>query len=97
MSPISPPRWAITRPCTMPRAFHVAYGGDHLYYARCEGNACDIQVADPADYVGMQASLALDSHGYPHIAYYDVGLSEFCNDEKVKYARWDGPPGRSRW
>ena len=69
---------------------HIAYGGDHLYYARCVGSACTIQTVDPSDYVGPYASLALDSSGNPHIAYYDIGKSEFCNDEKVKYARWTG-------
>ena len=69
---------------------HVAYGGDHLYYARCVSGACTIQTVDPTDYVGPYASLALDSNGNPHIAYYAIGESEFCNDEKVKYARWTG-------
>jgi hypothetical protein len=72
---------------------HVAYGVDHLYYARCVGVSCTIEVVDDTDYVGKYASLALDSHGYPHIAYYDTGMMDFCNDEKVRYAAWDG----SQW
>lgn len=72
---------------------HAAFGGDHLYYARCENGICAVETVDPSDYVGMYASLALDSQGNPHIAYYDVGQTEFCNDEKVKYAAWDG----SQW
>jgi len=72
---------------------HVAFGGDHLYHARCENTSCTVETVDPADYVGMYASLALDSLGYPHIAYYDAGLMDFCDDEKVKYAAWDG----SQW
>lgn len=69
---------------------HAAFGGDHLYYARCEGSNCAVQVVDPADFVGQQASLALDSHGYPHIAYFAIGPEDYCNDEQIKYARWDG-------
>jgi len=72
---------------------HVAYGGDHLYYARCTGGSCVVATVDSSDYVGLYASLALDSQNHPHIAYYDVGLSDSCNDEKVKYAAWDG----SQW
>lgn len=72
---------------------HVAYGADHLYYATCTGVACTVQVVDDTDYVGLYASLALDSLGHPHIAYYDIGLMDSCNDEKVKYAAWDG----SQW
>lgn len=72
---------------------HVAFGGDHLYYARCENTTCSVETVDPADYVGYYASLALDSLGRPHIAYYDAGIMDFCDDEKVKYAAWDG----SKW
>lgn len=69
---------------------HAAFGGDHLYYAHCEGVDCAVQVVDPADFVGQQASLALDSQGYPHIAYFAIGPEDYCNDEQIKYARWDG-------
>ena len=73
---------------------HVVYGGDHLYYAVCVGTSCTIQTVDSADSVGSQASLALDSQGHPHIAYHDAGLEiGFCNDWKLKYAKWDG----SQW
>ncbi len=72
---------------------HVAFGGDHLYYARCENANCAVETVDPTDYVGMYASLALDSRGRPNIAYYDVGQMDFCDDEKVKHAAWDG----SQW
>ena len=71
-------------------SLHAAYGGDHLYYARCESSVCTVEVVDPIDYVGSQASLALDSEGYPHIAYYSVGQGDYCNDEKIKYAAYDG-------
>jgi hypothetical protein len=69
---------------------HVAYGGDHLYYARCAAGSCTVDTVDPSEYVGAYASLALDSLGRPHIAYYDMGIQDYCDDEKVKYARWDG-------
>jgi hypothetical protein len=75
---------------------HAAFGGDHLYYARCENGICAVETVDPSDYVGMYASLALDSQGNPHIAYYDLGQTEipgFCDEDKVKYAAWDG----SQW
>jgi len=72
---------------------HVTYGSDHLYYARCVGTSCTVEVVDSTDFVGMYASLALDSHGHPHIAYYDTGLLDTCDDEKVKYAAWNG----SQW
>lgn len=72
---------------------NVAYGDDHLYYARCVGVDCTVEVVDAADYVGMYASLALDRQGYPHIAYYDLGKMDTCDDEKVKYAAWNG----SQW
>src|SRR4030066_288485 len=34
-----------------------------------------------------------DNRGFPHTAYYEAGLMDFCDDEKVKYAAWDG----SQW
>jgi hypothetical protein len=72
---------------------HAAFGGDHLYYARCENGICAVETVDPSDYVGTYASLALDSQGHPHIAYYDDGQMSYCDDEKVKYAAWNG----SQW
>ena len=73
---------------------HVVFGGDHLYYAKCVGTTCTIQTVDNSDSVGSQASLALDSQGYPHIAYHDAGLTiGSCNDWKLKYAKWTG----SQW
>lgn len=70
---------------------HVAYGGDHLYYAYCVGTVCTVQTVDSSVNVGSQASLALDSLGRPHIAYHDAGLDTgSCNEWKVKYAAWNG-------
>lgn len=62
----------------------LAYGGDHLYYAAWDGSQWNIQVADASDYVGEYATLALDSFGYAHIAYYDH------DNQRLKYARQVG-------
>ncbi len=56
-------------PDDLPRA---VFGGDHLYYARHNGTFWLVETADPADKVGEYASLALDSAGNPHVAYYDA-------------------------
>jgi hypothetical protein len=50
----------------------VAYGGDHLYYARYDGSTWNITTVDGSFGVGQYASLALDRNGNPHIAYYDA-------------------------
>lgn len=51
---------------------HMAYGGDHLYYATFDGVTWQSVVADPAPGVGQGASLALDASGVASIAYYDA-------------------------
>jgi hypothetical protein len=60
---------------------HIAYGGDHLYYAYNNGAAWTYEIADNSDGVGLYASLALDSNNRPHISYYDAATGS------LKYAR----------
>jgi len=50
---------------------HVAYGGDHLYYAWFDGSNWVRTVIDDSPMVGQYASLALDNSNNPRIAYYD--------------------------
>jgi len=50
---------------------HIAYGGDHLYYAWHDGVSWHLETVDDSPGVGMYASLTLDGSGYPHISYYD--------------------------
>ena len=63
---------------------HIAYGGDHLYYAWHDGTTWHRETVDPAIGVGAYASLALDTAGHPHISYYD----DLKDD--VRYAYFDG-------
>ncbi len=62
---------------------HIAYGGDHLYYAWQDGTQWHYETIDPARGVGASASLALDSNDYPHVAYYDSANGD------LKYAYQD--------
>ena len=50
---------------------HVAYGGDHAYYATYNGATWLYEIVDRTRVVGSFASLALDSVGRPHMAYRD--------------------------
>ncbi|MDH7486327.1 MAG: carboxypeptidase regulatory-like domain-containing protein, partial [Anaerolineae bacterium] len=63
---------------------HIAYGGDHLYYAWHDGAAWHLETVDPSPGVGRYASLGLDGAGFPHISYHD-GVHG-----SLKYARWTG-------
>ncbi len=62
---------------------HVAYGGDHLYYAYHDGVRWRYETADPASRVGAFAALGLDAYGRPHTSYYDEG------SQALKYAYRD--------
>src|SRR4030042_2109936 len=63
---------------------HIAFGGDHLYYAHHDGSNWFFEKVDPSDGVGLFASLALDSSNRPHISYYDTIHGA------LKYAYFDG-------
>jgi hypothetical protein len=45
------------------------------------------ETVDDSHWVGWENAIALDSSGFPHIAYYDV------ENDSLKYAHWDG----SQW
>jgi hypothetical protein len=62
---------------------HIAYGGNHLYYAWHDGTSWHYETADSSPGVGAFASLALDQEGYPHISYMDG------TNMDVKYAYKD--------
>jgi len=53
-----------------------------LVSASGQSNTWKIEVVDNAGYVGVNNSLALDSHDNPHISYYDH------LEGNLKYARW---------
>lgn len=62
---------------------HIAYGGDHLYYAYFDGSWHQ-ETVDPAFGVGRYASLAVDKNNRPHISYYDAV------NGYLKYAFYNG-------
>ncbi len=64
---------------------HIAYGGDHLYYAWHDGTAWRTETADPAAGVGAYASLVLDGEGNPYISYY-LQPHYLVNYGTLKYA-----------
>lgn len=70
---------------------HIAYahvGLGDLLYAHWDGSSWQFSDADSRryhnSYVGIGNSIAVDSNGYPHIAYFDASR------ETVKYAHYDG-------
>ena len=63
---------------------HIVFGGDHLYYGYHNGTSWSIETVDPANGVGLFASIALDASDRPHIAYYDA------LNGALKYAYWNG-------
>ncbi len=62
---------------------HIAYGGDHLYYAWYDGAEWQYETVDTAPDTGWSASLVLDGSNYPHIAYND------SMNDVLKYAYQD--------
>ena len=64
---------------------HIAYGGDHLYYAFYDGTSWNYETVDLSTGVGECASIALDSSGKVHISYYD------STNGDLKYATTDVP------
>jgi hypothetical protein len=46
----------------------------NLYYAVFDGSVWHIELVDDNDDVGHHSDLALDDSGYPHIAYWDLGM-----------------------
>ena len=59
---------------------HIAYGGDHLYYAFYDGNRWQYEIADNSSGIGQYASIVLDANNKAHISYYQEGNRE------IKYA-----------
>jgi len=60
---------------------HIAFGGDHLYYATYDGTSWVGETVDLSDNVGHYTSLFIDSNDHPHISYYDAYYGT------LKYAR----------
>ena len=60
---------------------HIAFGGDHLYYASYDGTNWTVETVDSSDNVGQFTSLFIDSNNHPHISYYDAYYGT------LKYAR----------
>ena len=50
---------------------HVAYGWNHLFHARYDGERWHYEIVDSSLAVGRYASLALDPGERPHISYHD--------------------------
>ncbi len=62
---------------------HIAYGGDHVYYARRGPTGWNLETVDSSPDVGADLSLDLDRDGYPHLAY-----ASFWNNT-LRYAYQD--------
>jgi len=67
---------------------HVAYGGEHLYYAYFDGNSWQSEMVDGNSYVGQYTSIALNGD-HIHISYYDSlhGCLKYAH--KVGAGGWD--------
>jgi len=64
---------------------YIAYGGDHLYYARHDGSQWRTERIDNWPGVGECTSLALDEDDHPHIS---------CTNDGLIYAEYDGAAWR---
>ena len=61
---------------------HIAYGGNHLYYAYYDGSIWRYETIDSSSKVGQYASIAIDKSGKAHISYYDADN----HNHALKYA-----------
>ena len=52
---------------------HIAYGEDHLYHARFNGEEWETEIVDPEPGVGKFANIAIDYLGRIHICYWKWG------------------------
>ncbi|MGQ9706407.1 MAG: hypothetical protein ACUVWP_05320 [bacterium] len=68
-------------------SFHEWYYGD-LMYGYKEGDKWVIQIIDSQDNAGMGNTIAIDSKGYPHIAY--DHYIDSTRRRELKYAYYDG-------
>ncbi len=65
--------------------FYETFGSTHLVHAWMDGaEGWQLETVDDQGAVGAWASIAVDSGGHPHIAYYDGTNGD------LKYALWDG-------
>ncbi len=62
----------------------VGTQNDFLKCATLTASGWNITTVDSGIGVGLGSSMALDSHGYPHISYYNAG------DGELRYAWWNG-------
>ncbi len=66
---------------------HIAYGGDHLYYAYFHGSKWIYETVDASPGVGSDASIALDSSGKVHISYFDYSNKDLMYATNA-YGTW---------
>jgi len=70
---------------------HIVYPsnvGTGLMYAFWVGSNWEIQAVDSSENFTLGYSMALDSNGYPHIAYHDA--SNPVDNNGLRYAFWAG-------
>ncbi|MEK6729956.1 MAG: hypothetical protein AABY76_08030, partial [Planctomycetota bacterium] len=59
---------------------HIAYGGEHLYYAYHDGTTWYYETVDSLSNVGYHAAIVLDTSGHIYISYFDE------TNHNLKYA-----------